>query len=49
MLWGVWNIKRGVKNDSVFLACTTRDTEVPFTKMWETAGGTGYVKTGKRR
>lgn len=28
----------------VFLACATRKTEVPFTKLWKTAGGTGWTR-----
>lgn len=62
MLVGVWNEgkKKEVKNDSSVAACTTRDTEVPFTKMWETAGrqldasrlgnvGDSWVETLSRR
>ena len=28
----------------VFLACATRKTEVPFTKLRKTAGGTGWTR-----
>ena len=47
MLVGVWN--EGKKKEEsrmtpVFLACATRNTEVPFTKMWETARGTGWTR-----